>query len=184
MASNYHLSKQSRPHHYLTSECSIDQLELLRQKFMKTHQTEIPYSHFVVKAISAVLREFPDANAFWVEVSAFSLFQKKEEEERRRKKEERKKKERRKKKEERKKRLRNEGGAHPQLVSPSFQEEIKSASGVNITFVNFTPEGLRFPILRNAPKLGLLDIAKILQVCLFFFSNKSGKHQGESLESA
>jgi pyruvate dehydrogenase E2 component (dihydrolipoamide acetyltransferase) len=62
-------SKQTVPHYYLTTECSVDQMLALRSALnAKAGELgpKLSVNDFVVKAAAAALRRVPDVNAQWM----------------------------------------------------------------------------------------------------------------------
>jgi len=65
-------SKQSVPHFYLSVDCDIDSLLLLRKQVNKeldqdTTNSKVSVNDFIIKAVSLALRKVPDANASWTD---------------------------------------------------------------------------------------------------------------------
>lgn len=62
-------AKQTIPHYYLTTECSIDNMLSLRAKLNSNEREDVPkisVNDFIIKACAAALRRVPQVNAEWM----------------------------------------------------------------------------------------------------------------------
>lgn len=58
-------SKQSVPHFYLTIECNIDKLQLLRGEVNAASNMKVSVNDFVIKACALAIQDVPNVNASW-----------------------------------------------------------------------------------------------------------------------
>ena len=58
-------SKQTVPHHYMTVDCTIDDLVKIRASLNAKVETKISINDFVIRAAALALRQVPAANASW-----------------------------------------------------------------------------------------------------------------------
>lgn len=64
------MSKQTVPHYYLTVDCSVDGMLVMRDSInarAKNGEYKISVNDFVIKAAAAALRKVPEVNAQWME---------------------------------------------------------------------------------------------------------------------
>lgn len=62
-------SKQTVPHFYLTIDCQLDDLMVVRKKLnegLADQGKKVTVNDFVIKAVALALRDTPDANASWM----------------------------------------------------------------------------------------------------------------------
>ena len=68
IASRLTESKQNAPHFYMTVDCNIDVLKLVRKELNeKVEGTKISINDFVIRAAAIALERVPEANASWTE---------------------------------------------------------------------------------------------------------------------
>ncbi|HET7666608.1 MAG TPA: dihydrolipoamide acetyltransferase family protein [Mycobacterium sp.] len=58
-------SKTTVPHFYLTADCRVDDLVVLRRSVNAAAAVNVSLNDFVLKAVAGALIEVPDANAIW-----------------------------------------------------------------------------------------------------------------------
>ena len=68
IASRLTESKQAAPHFYMTVDCNIDALKLVRKELNeKVEGTKISINDFIIRAAAIALGRVPEANASWTE---------------------------------------------------------------------------------------------------------------------
>ena len=68
IASRLSESKQTAPHFYMTVDCNIDELNLVRKELnQKVDATKISINDLVIRAAAIALKRVPEANASWTE---------------------------------------------------------------------------------------------------------------------
>ena len=68
IASRLTESKQNAPHFYMTVDCNIDALKLVRKELNeKVEGTKISINDFIIRAAAIALERVPEANASWTE---------------------------------------------------------------------------------------------------------------------
>ena len=61
--------KAQLPHHYLSAECSLDEIPKLQKYLADNHKASVSTLDIVTKAAAIALRQVPEANAVWENVS-------------------------------------------------------------------------------------------------------------------
>ena len=68
IASRLTESKQNAPHFYMTVDCNIDALKLVRKELNeKVEGTKTSINDFIIRAAAIALERVPEANASWTE---------------------------------------------------------------------------------------------------------------------
>jgi pyruvate dehydrogenase E2 component (dihydrolipoamide acetyltransferase) len=60
-------SKQLVPHFYLSVDCELDELLVLRKKLNEAHHSKISVNDFIIRAVALALKAVPAANASWTD---------------------------------------------------------------------------------------------------------------------
>jgi pyruvate dehydrogenase E2 component (dihydrolipoamide acetyltransferase) len=60
-------SSATIPHFFLTADCLVDELLMLRSRINADSDVKVSVNDFVLKAVAAAMQDVPEANAIWTE---------------------------------------------------------------------------------------------------------------------